>query len=287
MHDARSLNIVVPAQGGTARLIANARMYAVNAIVEDAWRTLLEWVIARAEVPCEVIDYPAPAPLPAMWARPDVGCVFMCGYPIANAQRPPRILAAPVPSPVRYGGNPVYCTDIVVRANSPLRQLPDIFGHRFAFTTVDSQSGYQAPRHFLAPFARDRGGRLFDAVMGPLVTPRRVVEALLAGEADAGPLDSYFHDLLRAHEPALAAQLKVLASTPMTPVPALVAASTLPQAQAGRLTAALLAVAHAKELAPIRETLLLRGFAALAADTHASLRHDALAADRAGYSHLA
>ena len=50
----------------------------------------------------------------------------------------------------------------------------------------------------LAPFARDRGGTLFEATVGPLVTPRRVVEAIVSGEADAGPLDSYFHDLLRA-----------------------------------------------------------------------------------------
>jgi hypothetical protein len=105
-------------------LIANARMYAVNASVAAAWRSLLEWTVARADVPCEVIDYPAPAPLPALWARPDVGCVFMCGYPIATAQPPPRILAAPIPAPLRYCNRPVYCTDIIVRADAPLKQLP-------------------------------------------------------------------------------------------------------------------------------------------------------------------
>ena len=192
-------------------LIANARMYAVNASVAAAWRSLLEWVIARAGVECEVIDYPAPQPLPALWARPDLGCVFMCGYPIASARSPPRVLAAPIPDPVRYGGAPVYFTDIVAHADSPLRHLPDIFGRRFAFTTEDSQSGYQAPRRLLAPDALARGGKLFESTIGPLVTPRRVVEAVLHGEADAGPLDSYFHDLLRHHEPALAAQLRGIA----------------------------------------------------------------------------
>jgi len=268
-------------------LIANARMYAVNATVAAAWRSLLEWAFVRADVPCEVIDYPAPAPLPALWARPDVGCVFMCGYPIATAQPPPRILAAPVPEPKRYLGMPVYCTDIVVRADAPLRQLPDILGHRFAFTTLDSQSGYQAPRRLLAPFARDRGGQLFQATIGPLVTPRRVVEAIVSGEADAGPLDSYFHDLLRRHEPALAAQLRTVAATPMTPIPALVAASGLPDAYATRLTAALLAVVDVDALAPVRATLLLHGFAAVAERAYATLRDDARAADEAGYSLLA
>jgi len=268
-------------------LIANARMYAVNASVTAAWRSLLEWVVLRADVPCEVIDYPAPAPLPALWARPDVGCVFMCGYPIATAQPRPRILAAPVPAPLRYCNRPVYCTDIVVRADAPLRQLPDILGRRFAFTTLDSQSGYHAPRRLLAPFARDRGGRLFRATIGPLVTPRRVVEAIVSDEADAGPLDSYFHDLLRRHEPALAAQLRTVAATPMTPIPALVAAPDLPDACATRLTEALMAVADVDALAPVRATLLLRGFAAVAGQDYATLRDDARAADEAGYRLLA
>ena len=261
-------------------LIANARMYSVNASVATSWRVLLEWVIRRAGVACEVIDHPTPRPLQALWARADVGCVFMCGFPIANARPAPRILAAPIPAPERYGGRPVYCTDIVVRADSPLRQLADILGRRFAFTTEDSQSGYQAPRRLLAPFARERGGALFAAAVGPLVTPRRVVEAVLGGEADAGPLDSYFHDLLRRHEPALAAQMRVLVSTGMTPLPALVAAPSAPEADARRLADALLAVAAAPELATTRSELLLHGFATVAYSRYESLLDDARAGRR-------
>jgi ABC-type phosphate/phosphonate transport system substrate-binding protein len=271
----------------TKMLIANARMYAINASVAASWRSLLEWVIARAGIECEVIDYPAPQPLPTLWSRPDLACVFMCGYPIASARPPPRVLAAPVPDPPRYGGAPVYFTDIVARADSPLRHLPDIFGRQFAFTTEDSQSGYQAPRRLLAPYALARSGKLFRSTVGPLLTPRRVVEAVLRNEADAGPLDSYFHDLLRHHEPALAAQLRVLATTGPTPLPALVGAAALPEAVAGMLTAALLAVAGANELAPVRAALLLRGFAAVDTESYTTLRSDALDVDTAGYLRIA
>jgi ABC-type phosphate/phosphonate transport system substrate-binding protein len=268
-------------------LIASARMYAINSSVAASWRTLLEWVIARAGVASEVIDYPAPQPLAALWSRPDAGCVFMCGYPIAHSQPPPRLLAAPVPDADRYGERPVYFTDIVVRADSPVHELPDVFGRRFAYTTEDSQSGYQAPRSYLAPFARDRDGTLFSATVGPLVTPRRVVEAVVNGDADAGPLDSYVHDLLRLHEPALADQLRVLASTEAMPIPALVAAPALPDDVAERLTAALLAVADAPELAPTRAALLLRRFVAVDALAYAALRDAAREADAAGYPRLA
>jgi ABC-type phosphate/phosphonate transport system substrate-binding protein len=268
-------------------LIANARMYAVNTEVAASWRTLLEWVAARAGVACEVIDYPAPAPLAKLWARPDLGCAFMCGFPLAHAQPAPRVLAAPVPLPERYRDAPVYCTDIVVRADSALYGLADTFGRRFAYTTEESQSGYEAPRRMLAPYARDRGGALFAATVGPLVTPRRVVDAILSGEADAGPLDSYVHDLLRRHEPALATRLRVVASTAHTPIPPLVAAPAMPAAVAQRLTAALLAVADADALAPVREALLLRRFDAVDARIYGSLRRDAGEAAAPWYPRLA
>ncbi|MEO8346303.1 MAG: PhnD/SsuA/transferrin family substrate-binding protein [Betaproteobacteria bacterium] len=270
-----------------AMLIANARMYAVNTSVAATWRALLEWVIARAGVACEVIDYPPPLPLPGLWARADLGCVFMCGFPIAMAQPAPRILAAPVATPERYRGQPVYCTDIVVRADSSHRQLDDLFGGLFAYTTEDSQSGYQAPRRLLAAFANGHDGKLFASTVGPLVTPRRVVEAVLGGEADAGPLDSYFHDLLRRHEPALAAQLRVLVSTRMTPNPALVAAPTVPEEIARRLTDALRGVADAPELATVRADLLLQGFTAVEAEAYASLGDAARRVDATGYTRIA
>jgi len=185
-------------------MFANARMYAINPAVAAAWRALLEWAATRAEVDFEVIDYPAPAPLPALWARPDAAGVFMCGYPLSQAQPQPRVLAAPVPSPRPYDGRPVYWTDSIVPIDSPITRLEETFGRKFAYTTEDSQSGYQAPRLLFARHAH--GAALFSATVGPLVTPRRIVEAVVAGDADAGPLDSYVHDLLRLHEPALASR---------------------------------------------------------------------------------
>ncbi len=136
----------------------------------------------------------------------------MCGYPLSRAQPQPRVLAAPVPSPHRYCGRPEYWTNLVVAAESKITRLDETFGKRFAFTTEDSQSGYQAPRLLLAPHAH--GVPLFAATVGPLVTPRRIVDAITAGDADAGPLDSYFHDLLRHNEPEVASRLRVVAATP-------------------------------------------------------------------------
>ena len=174
-----------------------------------------------------------------------------------------------------------------MRAEAPYRQVTDILGARFAFTTEDSQSGYHAPRTLLAPYASERGGALFASVIGPLVTPRGVIDAVLEGTADAGPLDSYAHELLRAHEPALAARLRTIASTSPTPIPPLVAAPGIAPAVAQRLRSALLAVGHAPELAPLLTALRLAGFAAIDARRYDELRRRARTADAQGYPRLA
>jgi ABC-type phosphate/phosphonate transport system substrate-binding protein len=268
-------------------MFANARMYSLDPALAAAWRTLLEWVVTRAGVDCAVIDYPPPQPLAALWARADLGCAFMCGYPLARAQPQPVVLAAPVPSAARYAGRPVYCTDLVARAGGAIATLADAWGRRIAFTGTDSMSGYQAPRRFFAAHAAARGGRLFSASIGPLLTPRCVADAVLAGEADLGPLDSYAHDLLRRHEPQLAARLVVVASTPCTPIPPLVGAAGIDPAAAQRLRAALLEVGTAAALAPVRAALLLHGFARIEASAYHASMAAASQADALGYPHLA
>ena len=267
--------------------VANARMYAVNPQVAAAWRTLLTWVVARADVDCKVIEYASPQPLPALWARTDLGCVFMCGYPMLHLNPRPVILAAPVPSPPAFAGHAAYWTDIVVRAEAPLQGLADVFGRRMAYTTEESQSGYQALRAACAPHAAARGGTLFSTTVGPLITPRRVIAAVLDGNADAGPLDSWFHAMLRVAEPYVAARLRIIARTPPRPIPAFVAAPGIDPADAAGLTAALLAVADAPELDTVRTALALQKFVAVTAADYDVLAADALAADALASPRLA
>src|SRR5450759_3708087 len=106
-------------------MIANARMYSVNAAAKAAWRELLAWVMYRASASWEIIDYDAPAPLAALWARDDLGCALVCGLPYTLRARAPLLIAAPVPSKLRYGGRARYMTDLAVRADSPYRGIED------------------------------------------------------------------------------------------------------------------------------------------------------------------
>ena len=241
--------------------VANARMYSATPSVKADWKQLLAWVLERADLPWDVIDYDAPAPLSVLWARNDLGLAMMCGLPFAKREQRPTLIVAPVPSPARYGGKPVYFTDIVVRADSPHQTLEDTFGGVMGYTLLDSMSGGVALRCHLEAFRSPQRPRLYRETVGGFVNARNVIEALAAGTIDAGPLDSYYHDLLKRNDPAFAEQVRLVTSTAAMPIPPLVATAEFSDTELSRLRAALLTVNSAPELGPLLERLQLRGFA--------------------------
>jgi ABC-type phosphate/phosphonate transport system substrate-binding protein len=261
-------------------MIANARMYSVNAAAGAAWRNLLAWVTQRAGLPWEIIDYAAPAPLAKLWARDDLGCALMCGLPYTLRAPTPQLIAAPVPSPLRYGGRARYMTDLAVRADSPYRRFEETFGGRLGYTDADSQSGYFALRSFLRPFQQQHGGALFGTVTGDLLNARGVIDALAAGRIDVGPLDSYSHDLLLHLEPGYAQQVRTIACTEATPIPPFVATARLDPGTLANLQQSFAEAESASELTEVRACLLLTGFEFPSAADYAPLRrrHDALIA---------
>jgi ABC-type phosphate/phosphonate transport system substrate-binding protein len=265
--------------------VANARMYSANAGAASAWKELFEWLAQESQVELRVIDHKFPAPLAELWSRPDLGCAFMCGFPYKLAKHPPRPVAAPVPLGPLAKGAPVYATRLVVRADSAFQSLQDTFGGRLGYTVEDSHSGYNALRHHLLPYRRQFGANLYRASIGPLTTPRRVIEALVSGEIDVGPLDSYALDLMVRHEPEMAKQIRIVATTDLAPIPFLVASRECPDDVVMSLQAALFSFGDAEACAEIRQRLCLQRFAPIAIeDYELMLRWDA-EARAAGYAH--
>lgn len=268
-------------------LVANARMYAVAPQAGAAWRTFFAWLSRRSGVALEPIDHAHPAPLAALWARPDLGAAFMCGWPLARRVADVVALAAPIPADPRAGGRPLYWTDLVVRRDSPFVTFADTFGHRLAFTTDDSQSGFNAVRRFLLDHDRPDGTPLYRALVGPLVTPRRSLESVVQGEADIAPLDSYAHSLFRRYVPELAGEVRTLAMTPPTPIPPLVASRGTEPAVVEALRDTLVLSGHDPEARPLLEALLLLGFAPVDAEAYGITLDWAREAEAAGRGNVA
>ena len=187
-----------------------------------------------------------------------------------------------MPSPPRYGGRPQYCSDFVVRADAAFTALSDTFGGRIGWTVEDSQSGYSAVRHHLMRYRSTVVAPLYRQWVGPLVTPRRVINAVIAGDIDVGPLDSYVHDLLKRNEPETASRLRIVESTAMTPIPALVASEDAPADSVERLRSAFLSIPNGVGLSSVLDTLTLSHFTPVAATDYSILQALTLAAARAG-----
>ena len=225
------------------QLISNARMYAVTPEAEQAWQTLLGHVTAQAGVDFAYLPYPAPQPMEHLWGRPDLGCVFMCGFPIALKLADVVPIAAPIPAAPWAAGRPLYRSDLIVRSDSPFRSLQDTFGGTVGWTVEHSHSGFNALRHHLLPY-RQGSANVFRHSLGSLVTARKILDSVLDGTIDVGPLDSYWHLLIRHHRPALVAGIRVLDATDTAPIPAFVAGSRVPAETVDRLRDAFVAASQ-------------------------------------------
>jgi len=265
----------------------NARMYAVTPAVEASWRALLEHVIADAGVSLAYLPYPAPQPLEALWARPDLGCAFMCGYPLALGLVPVVPIAAPLPRANWAAGRPVYRSDLIVREDARYLTLEDTFGGRAGWTVEHSHSGFNAFRHHLLKYRTAQRPTLYGSMTGNLVTARNVLDAVREGRIDVGPLDAYWHLLIARHQPALTEGIRVLATTETAPIPAFVAAEETPPATIAALRQAFAGAAHRPWFAPFADDLLLDGFVAVDKSSYAQTLEWDRAAKAAGYPYPA
>jgi ABC-type phosphate/phosphonate transport system substrate-binding protein len=128
-----------------------------------------------------------------------------------------------VPADPGSGGRPVYFADVVVRPDSPARDLTDLAGRRIGCNDPMSLSGYHALRFELLD--RDHDPDEFaELVMSG--AHRCSIERLLAGELDAAVIDSVLLASWARTEPEIAA-LRVVRRLGPWPTQPLVAAGRL------------------------------------------------------------
>lgn len=263
-------------------MITSFRMYNAVPAAADAWRALFSRVFTDTGLPIETIEHGWPQPIAHLWAKPDLCCAFMCGWPFARAPGM-QAIAAPVPSPPRYQGLPRYCSEFLVRAESGWRSLEETFGHRIGWMSPDSQSGFNAPRAHLAGYVTPERASLYAESRGPLGSPMKALEALKAGEIDVTALDSYFLDLVRHHEPARLDGIRTIATTPWTAIPLLVAAPAIGAEVVERLRSHLVSIHRLALYAPLLAPLLLERFGVPDPAAYRRLEAMARSAESGGY----
>ena len=228
-------------------------MYNATPRSAAAWRALFGRVYAEAGLDVEIVEHRWPQPIDDLWSRAGLCGAFMCGWPFVRSQRAMQAVAAPVPAGAHYASEPRYRSEFLVREESGWTSLEETFGHRFGWMAADSHSGFNAPRAHLSRFVSAQRPSLFAEVAGPLGAPAHALAALAERKVDVVALDSFYLDLVRAHEPARLAGLRSVAFTDWAPIPLLVAAPDVASDTVGRLRSHLLELHQRPHCAPLLE----------------------------------
>lgn len=187
--------------------------------------------------------------------RPDVA--FICGLPYVLMMRqtptPVEVLAAPVLQGERYGGRPIYFSDVVVHRDSPFQTFVDLRGGSWAYNEPVSQSGYGITRHHLLQKGETDG--FFREVIYT-GWHQRSLEMIAAGKIDSAAIDSQVLTIFRRDYPALMEHLRVIDSLGPSTIQPVIARATLDKALKADIQAALLALSEN----PMAREQLARGF---------------------------
>jgi phosphonate transport system substrate-binding protein len=142
------------------------------------------------------------------WGEVDVS--FVCGYPyvvLAAGERPPQAIAAPVLTEPRYGGRPVYYSDVIVRRDDPMGRFADLRGCHWCFNEPTSHSGCLTVLHHLVQLGETKSFfGCFEEAGFHLESMRLVAD----GAYEASAIDSHVLAVARREDPDLVARLKVI-----------------------------------------------------------------------------
>jgi phosphonate transport system substrate-binding protein len=216
----------------------------------------------------------------------DVDVVFVCSLAYlehAALWRRFEPIAAPVLAGARYGGRPVYYSDVIVRHDSGLCSFADLRGRSWAYNERLSQSGYGITRYHLARLGETGGffGRLIEAGWH-----ERAIALVVGGEADAAAVDSHALDTYLDLHPHLTRVLHVIDSLGPSPIQPVAVRRSLPRGCKDELQLALSTI----DQDPGGRSCLARArverFVGVGEDSYDSIRTMSAFATAAGWSVL-
>lgn len=199
---------------------------------------------------------------------------FVCSIPyllFADAGRiDMEVIAAPVLSGDRYGGRPVYFSDVIVRADAPYRSFADLRGATWAYNEPYSHSGYMTVLHHLATLGEELTffGRMVEAGFH-----RDAIRMVADGRVDAAAIDSQVLDIELRDDPGLDRALRRIGSIgPSTIQPVVASRSRLTDAERRTLGAAMVAASDDPLARPALDAALVERFVAADAASYDDIR---------------
>jgi phosphonate transport system substrate-binding protein len=184
------------------------------------YRALVHYLSSALGTPVRLLDQPPWQDREHVLHNGQALLGVVCGLQYVRAERTLELLGAPVMSGRRYGGRPIYFSDVVVRSDLPANSFDELKGACFAVNEPTSQSGYGIVRYALAKQGSD--GSFFRGVIES-GSHERSLELILNGQADAAAIDSTVLETELRRRPRLVHKLRVVATLGPSPIPPLVA----------------------------------------------------------------
>jgi phosphonate transport system substrate-binding protein len=192
----------------------------------------------------------------------DVGVI--CGLPYVwladRRPTPVEPLAAPVLTGDRYGGRPVYYSDVIVHRDSPATRLDELYGCSWAYNEPTSHSGHTVTLYSLVC----RGARpgFFTRVV-EAGFHQRAIRLVAGGAVDAAAIDSQVLAIELRDHPRLADDLRVIDAFGPSTIQPVVAASRLPNQLKDEIRELLAGLADDPTARPALDHGFIQGFAAV------------------------
>jgi phosphonate transport system substrate-binding protein len=138
---------------------------------------------------------------------------FVCSLPYVTFERQGLDLAIPVAAPVlageRYGQQPIYFSDVIVRRDSAIQSFLDLRGRSWAYNEPLSHSGYGITRFHLVTLGETHGffGEVVEAGFH-----QEALDMVVRGEVDGSAIDSQVLAIELRDRPDLADRVRVVDS---------------------------------------------------------------------------
>jgi len=245
--------------GPTIRFAMTPALLLSQHTVLADWRAYLESKLKR---PVEFVQRDRYRETMDLLQQQKVDFAWICDYPYLLLRQDVRLLAVAI-----NDGKPTYRAYLIVPArDTHTRNIRDLKGGVFAYTDVDSNTGYLSPR-FEIKQAGDDPSAFFKRTFFTW-SHQQAIEAVAAGLAQGASVDSYVWDALNKARPELTARTRIAWQSPEYGFPPIVAGRHVSKADFDLMQKVLLGMKDEPEGRYMLYKFKLDGFTAGAADLY-------------------
>ena len=212
---------------------------------------------------------------------------FVCSMPYVTLERRGLDLAVPVAAPVlegdRYGGRPIYYSDVIVHRDSPFRSLLDLRSRSWAYNEPLSHSGYGLIRYHLLRLGETSGffGEVVEAGFH-----QEAIRMVARKEVDGSAIDSQVLAIELRDHPDLAEQVRVVESLGPSTIQPVAVSRRVPGEMRESIREVLLSMSETPAVRKQLQAGLVERFVSVDARSYDDIRAMVEACEAAGFLEL-